>query len=170
MNLRLPLVNPHCHFFFIWFTRLLAYAGARKSPPFMSLVRAMLGKEPKSLSTYMTIRQRIDLFVVWVEFGCLAGLWADSLFLVVESWLIFHLHRINAFSILTNEITVCIQSALRAHSSCHSKLNNLVESCWLRRYWIRPFRRCTYPLWHRCSWDHSSALRPRYDTPPCHLY
>lgn len=55
------------------------------NPPFMSLVRAMVGKEQRGLPTYMTVRQRIDFVILSVAFGTLVGI-------------------INAFSILSAQI------------------------------------------------------------------
>ncbi|OCH88925.1 MFS general substrate transporter [Obba rivulosa] len=60
------------------------YTGAQKNPTYMSLVRAMLGKEKPDASTYMTVRQRIDFSIMILDFGILVGV-------------------VNAFSLLTNQ-------------------------------------------------------------------
>ena len=39
----------------------------------MSLVRAMVGREPRDRTTYMTIRQRIDFAVMSLVFGVLVA-------------------------------------------------------------------------------------------------
>ncbi|OCH88926.1 MFS general substrate transporter [Obba rivulosa] len=61
------------------------YTGARKNPSYMSLVRAMLGKESPEASTYMTVRQRIDFSIMILNFGILVGV-------------------TSSFSLLTNQV------------------------------------------------------------------
>ncbi|KZT69101.1 MFS general substrate transporter [Daedalea quercina L-15889] len=48
-------------------------AAAQESPSFWSFVRAMAGREPQNLSTYMTLRQRTDFVVLAFVFGVLVA-------------------------------------------------------------------------------------------------
>ncbi|GBE87090.1 predicted protein [Sparassis crispa] len=43
------------------------------NPSFMSLARAMVGREPRGLPTYMLTRQRIDFIILSIAFGVLVG-------------------------------------------------------------------------------------------------
>jgi len=49
-------------------TLSVAYAGSRKSPSLLSLVRAMLGKKT-SPDAYMTLRERIDFAIITLIFS-----------------------------------------------------------------------------------------------------
>ena len=48
-------------------------AAAQENPSFWSFIRALAGKEPKELATYMTIRQRTDFAIMWLIFGVLVA-------------------------------------------------------------------------------------------------
>ncbi|CCM00979.1 uncharacterized protein FIBRA_03027 [Fibroporia radiculosa] len=61
------------------------HAASQKNPPFLSLIRAMAGREPAERQTYMTRRQRFDFAIFILAFGVLVGV-------------------INAFSILSAQI------------------------------------------------------------------
>ncbi|CCM00980.1 uncharacterized protein FIBRA_03028 [Fibroporia radiculosa] len=61
------------------------HSASQKSPSFMSLIRAVMGREPDDLPTYMTKRQRFDFVAISFAFGVLVGV-------------------INAFSILSAQI------------------------------------------------------------------
>ena len=39
----------------------------------MSLVRALLGREPRNLPTYMNVRERFDFVILVLNFGVLVG-------------------------------------------------------------------------------------------------
>ncbi|EPS96236.1 hypothetical protein FOMPIDRAFT_58415 [Fomitopsis schrenkii] len=61
-------------------------AAGQRNPSFMSLVRAMAGREPRDRTTYMTTRQRIDFAVMSLLFGVLVA--AISAFSILSSqWL-----------------------------------------------------------------------------------
>ncbi|EMD35042.1 hypothetical protein CERSUDRAFT_54121 [Gelatoporia subvermispora B] len=49
------------------------FTGAQENPTYMSLGRAMLGKEKPDAPTYMTFRQRIDFLIMILDFGILVG-------------------------------------------------------------------------------------------------
>ncbi|CAL1697928.1 unnamed protein product [Somion occarium] len=49
------------------------FAATQKAPGNVSLVRAMFGKEPAALPTYMTWRERFDFAIVTLVFGVLVG-------------------------------------------------------------------------------------------------
>ncbi|GJE88914.1 MFS general substrate transporter [Phanerochaete sordida] len=49
------------------------YAASQPSPPFTSLVRAVLGREPTDRPTYMSLRERLDLAILTLNFGVLVG-------------------------------------------------------------------------------------------------
>ncbi|GJE88916.1 MFS general substrate transporter [Phanerochaete sordida] len=49
------------------------YAASQPRPPFMSLVRALSGREPRDRPTYMTLRERIDFAILTLNFGVLVG-------------------------------------------------------------------------------------------------
>lgn len=51
----------------------VAYTGAQKNPTYMSLGRAMLGREQPDAPTYMTFRQRVDFAIMILDFGVLVG-------------------------------------------------------------------------------------------------
>ncbi|KAH9837800.1 major facilitator superfamily domain-containing protein [Rhodofomes roseus] len=48
-------------------------AAAQRNPSFMSLVRAMVGREPASKPTYMSVRQRVDFVLMAFVFGVLVA-------------------------------------------------------------------------------------------------
>ena len=48
-------------------------AAGQPNPSFMSLMRAMVGREPRDRTTHMTIRQRIDFAVLTLLFGVLVA-------------------------------------------------------------------------------------------------
>jgi MFS transporter, FLVCR family, MFS-domain-containing protein 7 len=50
----------------------VAYAGSKKSPPFISLLRAWVGKEGPS-DAFMTKRERFDFMILTLIFGVLAA-------------------------------------------------------------------------------------------------
>ncbi|EKM52316.1 uncharacterized protein PHACADRAFT_211587 [Phanerochaete carnosa HHB-10118-sp] len=60
------------------------YSAAQPSPPLMSLVRALIGREPRGRPTYMSVRERFDFAIMMTNFGILAG-------------------TVNAFGVLTGE-------------------------------------------------------------------
>lgn len=39
----------------------------------MSLVRAMVGREPETAHAYMTRRERVDFIILTINFGALVG-------------------------------------------------------------------------------------------------
>ncbi|GJE91828.1 MFS general substrate transporter [Phanerochaete sordida] len=49
------------------------YAASQPRPHFMSLVRALAGKEPRDRPTYMSLRERIDFAILTLNFGVLVG-------------------------------------------------------------------------------------------------
>ncbi|GJE88933.1 MFS general substrate transporter [Phanerochaete sordida] len=60
------------------------YSASQPSPPFISLIRAVWGREPRGRPTYMSLRERIDFAILTVNFGVLVG-------------------AVTSFSILTNQ-------------------------------------------------------------------
>ncbi|EPS98253.1 hypothetical protein FOMPIDRAFT_1031576 [Fomitopsis schrenkii] len=48
-------------------------AAAQGNPSFWSFIRALAGREPKELATYMTSRQRTDFAIMWLIFGVLVA-------------------------------------------------------------------------------------------------
>ncbi|EMD35040.1 hypothetical protein CERSUDRAFT_96955 [Gelatoporia subvermispora B] len=61
------------------------FTGAQENPTYMSLGRAIRGKQQLDAPTYMTIRQRIDFLILILNFGILVGI-------------------TNTFSLFTNEV------------------------------------------------------------------
>lgn len=49
------------------------YAAAQDSPSFGSFIRAMAGREPKHIPTYMSLRQRLDFAILATVFGMLVA-------------------------------------------------------------------------------------------------
>ncbi|KAI0689392.1 major facilitator superfamily domain-containing protein [Cytidiella melzeri] len=60
------------------------YAATQRNPSVASLMRALIGREPKANHTFMTIRERIDFTIITLNFGIFAGV-------------------VNSFSILTSQ-------------------------------------------------------------------
>ena len=56
-------------------------AAGQPHSSFASLVRAMVGREPRECVTYMTGRQRVDFAVVTLLFGVLVAAWVHSFLL-----------------------------------------------------------------------------------------
>ncbi|KAI0726541.1 major facilitator superfamily domain-containing protein [Fomitopsis betulina] len=48
-------------------------AASLGNPSFWSFIRALAGREPKELATYMTFRQRTDFAIMWLIFGVLVA-------------------------------------------------------------------------------------------------
>ncbi|EMD35031.1 hypothetical protein CERSUDRAFT_96946 [Gelatoporia subvermispora B] len=54
-------------------TNPAAFTCAQENPTYISLERAMLGKEKPDAPTYMTFRRRIDFLIMILDFGILVG-------------------------------------------------------------------------------------------------
>lgn len=51
----------------------VAHAATHRKPSFLSLVRALCGREKETERTYMTIRERIDFLIITLLFGVFVG-------------------------------------------------------------------------------------------------
>ncbi|KIP09398.1 hypothetical protein PHLGIDRAFT_11937 [Phlebiopsis gigantea 11061_1 CR5-6] len=49
------------------------FAASQDKPSFLSLVRALSGREPSNVPTYMSVRERIDFVILVINFGVLVG-------------------------------------------------------------------------------------------------
>ncbi|KAI0799574.1 major facilitator superfamily domain-containing protein [Irpex lacteus] len=84
MRRLLPLVSPRASFYTCTHADTLSSFGNQEKPSFMSLMRAICGREPSTRRTYMSLRERMDFAIVTLIFGVFAGV-------------------VNSFSILTSQ-------------------------------------------------------------------